>query len=288
MQIPLISFGTEWFTSLLSFADPRCGSLEHSLHGWRPLSALTAPVPPCSHSDHRAAGFGWHRDHRHLIPLIFTCSCFFGFIFCTTCFHGFFLSHRNAFNKHVWACIWGCFHINNLFRGLRNEKVNIKKTREEKKCLEGEINPTMEKTLLYLLSIHLQCNMFGISHLSKPSHKNCSIPKLRGTFIRTNLSSCSRMLTKPSPTHWTQGQCATVLTGNWNESPAGTATFLQTLPRLSERNKTKEVVPGPTSHTTQLHLIIICFSQPEKNPTPRFVCLSPAEAEHFHTYVWIA
>lgn len=42
------------------------------------------------------------------------------------------------------------------------------------------------------------------------------------------------------------------------------------------------------SHTTQLHLIIICFSQPEKKPTTRFVCLNPAEAEYFHTYVWIA
>lgn len=44
----------------------------------------------------------------------------------------------------------------------------------------------------------------------------------------------------------------------------------------------------PISHTTQLHLIIICFSQPEKKPTTRFVCLNPAEAEYFHTYVWIA
>lgn len=44
----------------------------------------------------------------------------------------------------------------------------------------------------------------------------------------------------------------------------------------------------PISHTTQLHLIIICFSQPEKKPTTRFVCLNPAGAEYFHTYVWIA
>lgn len=53
--------------------------------------------------------------------------------------------------------------------------------------------------IYYISMINLQLNI-GISHLSKPSYENCSIPKLWGTHVRTKLSSCSRIFTKPSPT----------------------------------------------------------------------------------------